>query len=405
MLVLMTGNPKKYAPFGDVLRRLRIEVRRPDFDLPERQTDDFLDALAFKARRAAEAFRSPCLIDDSGLLLEAYPNFPGTMTSSVCRLLGAEGLKRLLSGVSNRAKMVCYIGCYAHGTLWHWRGEIVGYMDTSRPTGDGPGPLTQWFIPDTSDENAVFGHRRRALAALEADHTRFRRAIAGEMEGEETEPAPACVHSECVFCKEFANPTHSLFYELSGGMASRLLKEMRHFRLMPPLGSFVEGGLLLTTKEHVLSMAYLSKEGYVELKTFVAEIVANVRRHYGCSPLIFEHAPLAEGEKGTCCVDHAHFNIFPATVDVHSLLKDFPHRTIRNFEELESMRERGGYLFLQDNQEIGRIYETGIVPSQYIRRIIAAKLGFPERWHWRDYLGLAEIQKTLVTLADWKNLE
>jgi inosine/xanthosine triphosphate pyrophosphatase family protein len=400
MLVLMTGNPKKYDPFSDLLKRLEIEMRRPEFDLPERQTTDFIDALIFKALHAAEKHRGPCLIDDSGLLLDAYPGFPGPITSQVCLLLGPEGMKRLLTGVSNKAKLVCNIGSYVHGTLWYWRGEITGSLDPSRPIGDGPGPLTQWFIPDESNADAVFGHRRRALEAFEKDREKIERAINGNIESTKTDSTPHCGNIQCVFCSEFADPMRSLFFELSGGMAIRNVKRTAHFQLFPPLGSFVEGGLLLATNDHVLSMAHLDDDAYSEMEMLVFEVMEKLRFHYGCSPLIFEHAPLGEGEKGTCCVDHAHFNIFPVTVDVHDYLQHFPHYTVQSFKEMSSMKSRGGYIFLQDNIGIRRIYETGVVPSQYIRRIITSKLGFPERWHWRDYLGLEELQQTLKTLAD-----
>ena len=61
------------------------------------------------------------------------------------------------------------------------------------------------------------------------------------------------------------------------------------------------------------------------------------------------------------------------------------------------------YLFLQTNVGTRFVYDAGIVPSQYIRRIVTAELGMPERWHWRDYLGLEELERTAATLAGWRN--
>jgi len=126
MLYLLTGNPRKYAPLADLLTQLQIELRVPEFELAELQDDDFPTVLARKARSASEALGQPCLVDDSGLLLDAYPGFPGPLTRHVCKRLGAAGLGRLLAGVTPRARLQCHLGCWVEGRLWHWEGEVTG---------------------------------------------------------------------------------------------------------------------------------------------------------------------------------------------------------------------------------------------------------------------------------------
>ena len=48
-------------------------------------------------------------------------------------------------------------------------------------------------------------------------------------------------------------------------------------------------------------------------------------------------------------------------------------------------------------------YDAGIVPSQYVRRIVTSELGMPDRWHWREYIGLEELQRTFATLSPWRH--
>ena len=62
------------------------------------------------------------------------------------------------------------------------------------------------------------------------------------------------------------------------------------------------------------------------------------------------------------------------------------------------------YLFLQTNEGRRFVYDAGIVPSQYVRRIVTAELGMPERWHWREYLGLEELKRTFAALSGWRTL-
>ena len=69
-------------------------------------------------------------------------------------------------------------------------------------------------------------------------------------------------------------------------------------------------------------------------------------------------------------------------------LASFRHVEIGPLAELASPRFRNEpYLLLQTNEGRRLVYNAGIVPSQYVRRIITAELGMPGRWHWQRVLG------------------
>jgi inosine/xanthosine triphosphate pyrophosphatase family protein/diadenosine tetraphosphate (Ap4A) HIT family hydrolase len=413
MLNLLTGNPPKYAPFADELTRMQITLRVPDFDLPELQEADFLAVLEHKSRFAAEALGEPCLVDDGGLLLDAYPGFPGPLTRNVLQSLSVDGFERLLAGATDRASMVCYLGCFVQNKLWHWRGEISGRLDPRRPMGKGPGPLASWFIPDDPGDAAELGHRRKALQALEQDILKLREAFSCENVTADAEPryienVSPQYNPSCVFCQEFDGSKSSIYHDLLGQkLPSRLIHATEHFFVFPPLGEFIEGGLLITTREHYLSMAHLPDRLYDELDRLMAETSEILQSHYGCDPLFFEHAPVSSGEKGTCCVDHAHLNVFPVQVEVHDRLKNkFPFVEIGGMRQLSLMPQRNhAYLFLQTNAGTRFVYDSCIVPSQYIRKIITEELGMPERWHWREYLGLEELERTYAALLGWRTFD
>jgi inosine/xanthosine triphosphate pyrophosphatase family protein/diadenosine tetraphosphate (Ap4A) HIT family hydrolase len=404
-MFLLTSNPRKYAPLADVLASMQISLRKPEFDLPELQDLDFEVVVAHKAKTAAAAIGTPCLIDDAGLLLDACPDFPGPMTGTVVRSLGAAGLGRLLAGVTDRARMVCHIGCWIDGRLWHWQGEVAGRLDLKRPVTEGPGPLTQWFVPDESGSSDGYEHRRRALAALGRDMDVLLTLRREENITRSVLSTPAACNRECVFCQEFDGTGRSVYHEMLGReLPSRVVHRTEHFVAFPPLGQFIEGGILLATQDHQFSMATLPDAYYEELDRLMAETCDLLAERYGCRPLMFEHAPAALGDKGTCCVDHAHLNVFPARVDVHAHLRKFPHVEIGHISNLSAawFRQRP-YLFLQTNEGRRFVYDAGIVPSQYVRRIVTRELGMPERWHWREYPGLDELRRTFAALSPWKS--
>ena len=167
MLTLVTSNPAKYAPFSKLLEQLRVTLEMPKEPLPEVQTLDFTENLSDKARAAAKIFGRPVLVDDSGIVLEAYRSFPGPLTSTVLRSLGTEGLRRLLSGTSNRARMECHLGCWMDNRLRAWSGAVEGCLDFGRQPADARMILTDLFVPDETAEAGALLHRARALEAFQ----------------------------------------------------------------------------------------------------------------------------------------------------------------------------------------------------------------------------------------------
>ena len=397
MLKLATSKPAKYLPFAADLERWRIALAAPPRPLLEIQCQSFNEALEAKAKAAADMFGCPVLVDDAGLALEAYPEFPGALTSLVVPKLGVAGLQRLLKGVSHRATMECHLGCWTGYRLRSWSGRVHGVVDFSRGPRDPRMILSDLFVPDEAEGRGELLHRSKALAALEKDIFELHL---------ECGSAPACPIAgtragyDCAFCTEFDEPDLSIFRRMAGGrISSRVVYQDEDFVVMPPIGQFIEGGLLLLTRGHIPSFAHLPPEQFVRLEQLLGVIRSVLTARWGVSPLVFEHGPALDKGKGVCCVDHAHFNIFPASVVIHPHLEGRMHIPLSSVGELPKLRSAEfGYLFVQENDGVCRAYDAQSVTSQLVRRIITHALGMPERWHWRDYPGLQELAATLQAL-------
>jgi XTP/dITP diphosphohydrolase len=417
MLTLVTSNAAKFRPFAAELDRFRIAIEPPSEPLPEIQSLSFIETLTAKARAAAAQFGRPVLVDDTGLILDAYAPFPGPLTSTVLRSLGVRGLRRLLAGTIARASMECHLGCWVNGALRNWTGTVTGRIDLSRPHRDKRMLLTDLFVPDSTPPGktaekktaarrkslpvmqTLLLHRARALAALAADVFQLHLETAPT----ETNEAATCANRaghDCPFCGEFEGDRLGIYGSMMGKrLASRVLYEDEHFIVMPPLGEFMEGGLLLLTRKHILSLAHLPPAQFEHLERLLEVIGQVLVKHWGVAPLIFEHGPAADSSKGVCCVDHAHLNIFPAAVSVHPHLAERMNSPIGPLSELAKLkRAEFGYLFIQENDGTRRIYDGRNVPTQQVRRIIATQIGLAERWHWRDYIGEDELLATFKAL-------
>jgi XTP/dITP diphosphohydrolase len=399
MLSLVTSNPAKYQPFSSTLERLRIGLEKPRQAPLERQTLSFTQALEDKARGMAALYDRPVLVDDAGLVLEAYPGFPGPLTSVVLRGIGIPGLKRLLEGLSHRAKFECHIGCWVHGQLRVFSGAVDGHIDFSRPIASDKLPLTELFVPDESALPGQLLHRAKALAALESNafELHLETAPANELD---TVNCTRDSVSQCPFCAELDGNDQTIFSEMiQGRLGSRIIYEDDNFVVMPPLGQFIEGGLLLLARRHILSFAHLPAPLFEPLERLLGAISEALSQRWGTAPLIFEHGPAPERTKGVCCVDHAHFNIFPAKVHLAPHLRQrmsFPLSSLSGLSKARSAEY--GYLFIQENDGTRALYDGKDVPTQLVRRIITSEIGFADRWHWRDYPGYDELLRTYETL-------
>jgi diadenosine tetraphosphate (Ap4A) HIT family hydrolase len=332
--------------------------------------------------------------------------------------------------------MECHLGCWLNGALRHWSGAVQGRLDFSRRPRDPRMMLSDLFVPEAgAADRGELPHRARALDALATDifdlHLEVESAsetradgtlTAKNAENAEIKPAPEAKadgasalksverseiptcrdtpHSDCPFCAEFDGDGLSVFAQMMGDrLANRVVYEDEDFVVMPPLGQFIAGGLLLLTRRHILSLACLPSALFERLEALVRAISRAVIDRWGVPPLVFEHGPAPERGKGLCCVDHAHFNIFPAQIQVHPRLADRMHIPVGPLSELMRLRRAEfGYLFVQENDGARHAYDGQNVPTQLVRRIISAQLGLPERWHWRDYPGLDELVATCKAL-------
>jgi diadenosine tetraphosphate (Ap4A) HIT family hydrolase len=143
------------------------------------------------------------------------------------------------------------------------------------------------------------------------------------------------------------------------------------------------GHALVLPLQHVVSVAELSGDASRDFFAVRNEIVSLLENKFG--PLLqFEHG-VREGDSGGCGIDHAHLHVLPCPSNVTAdvVLADFPHRLeIDDLEQIGAATGERSYLFVKDANNRARLALCDRVPSQYLRRRVAALLGM-ERWDWR----------------------
>jgi XTP/dITP diphosphohydrolase len=173
--IFVTTNEHKRR---EVQQILGVELERADLDLPEIQAIDPAEVATEKARAAREALGKPGLpviVEDSGLMVNAWDGFPGALTKWLMRSVGNEGLLRMLGGDEDRsARAVCVVAlAEADGRVRIFRGEVPGTL-AQRPCGEGGFGYDPVFVPEWSsltyaemgEGKNTDSHRARAFRAL-----------------------------------------------------------------------------------------------------------------------------------------------------------------------------------------------------------------------------------------------
>jgi len=173
--IFVTTNEHKRR---EVQQILGVALERADLDLPEIQAIDPAEVAMEKARAARETLGDtdlPVLVEDSGLMIDAWGGFPGALTKWVMQSVGNEGLLRMLAPEKNRsARAVCVVAlAEAQGKVRAFRGEVRGTV-AEGPRGEVGFGYDPVFVPGWSsltyaemgEGKNTDSHRARAFRAL-----------------------------------------------------------------------------------------------------------------------------------------------------------------------------------------------------------------------------------------------
>lgn len=199
----------------------------------------------------------------------------------------------------------------------------------------------------------------------------------------------------CDFCEEFASRVCAHWPELG----CRILYEDEDFCVFPGLGALVEGYLLVCTKAHVPSFAYLDEERIKRFQLVLSKTIDAVTEAYSV-PWLFEHGATYSRGRAGGCTDHAHIHILPANVNLDNAMRDaFQPVALSDWTELSEWKDRP-YLLVQTpagGLAVSSVGET--LPSQYLRRVAANAVGRSDEWNWAVSFGENNILRTLHRLS------
>ena len=176
-ITFITTNGSKFEEVSRVMAEFGIELEQLNESYEEDHDKGMTEIAKESAKKMAERLQKPVMVDDTGVFIDAYKNFPGPLAKFVFANLGYEGLFKLLDGEDPAGHFETAAAyCEPGGEPQVFTGQMKGHFIIKSDLGD-PGfmPYMQIFVPDgfektiaelSVEEKNSISHRAAAFRKL-----------------------------------------------------------------------------------------------------------------------------------------------------------------------------------------------------------------------------------------------
>lgn len=215
----------------------------------------------------------------------------------------------------------------------------------------------------------------------------------------------------CPYCLYFNNYYQSKQFDKS----NRIIYQSDNFIVMPTVGEFIKGYLLIIPYAHVMSMAELSPKLREEFLTVLNDVTAILKLTYPVNDILVWENGTGNGGigKAKSSIVHSHVHVAPSKLTANTIQEfhGFPLTKI-SYDDLY-LYGKHSYLLVKGNTNNEWYINDNpdlYIPRQYVRQLIAEEYGFSgDTWNWRTnpfiYLISAtccDIQNALI--SNWDSL-
>lgn len=172
----------------------------------------------------------------------------------------------------------------------------------------------------------------------------------------------------------------------------RTLYRSENFFVIPTLGQFITGYLLIIPNEHIMSNGELLPEHLDEFKLVLEDIEYIIKLTYPDAKgiLVWENGSGSGGKgKAKDSLVHSHVHVAPSALTTNEIktMSGF------DFEEIElhnlHLYKTHSYLLVKNSNNEKWIINNDpevYIPRQYVRQLIAEEYGISgEAWNWRTH--------------------
>jgi len=170
-LWFVSTNKNKYREAKDILSKFNIKLGFLFEDLKEIQSNSIEKIARNKAENAFKKCKTPILVEDSGLFIDALEGFPGPYSSFALTTIGNEGILKLV-GKNRNAKFVSIVVYYdKKNGMRLFKGIVKGAI-AIKPLGRlwGFDPI---FIPEGKNQTFAMIPQKNTISHRNKSLTNF----------------------------------------------------------------------------------------------------------------------------------------------------------------------------------------------------------------------------------------
>lgn len=197
--------------------------------------------------------------------------------------------------------------------------------------------------------------------------------------------------STCPFCSRILNPQLG---SPAPNSFDTIIHESNGLVLAPSVGMLAPGHLLLMTRAHAPSFAFLNAEELSHAFTYCGILTTKLSLLFG-SYFCFEHGADSHAPEKPYggCITHAHWHLLPLAASLNEhLLHALPWVELNSAGQLSAYRGVSYALWFSE-QRI-RIAPKVKIPGQWIRRVAVERALAARHWDWAIDSGAAELRAT-----------
>ncbi len=192
---------------------------------------------------------------------------------------------------------------------------------------------------------------------------------------------------DCPYCRyfKFSNQYYTTF-----DINNRSIYQSDNFVVMPTLGEFIKGYLLIIPIKHAMSMAELSSDIQQEFLSVLEDIMQILKLTYHINDILVWENGTGNGGIGKAknSIVHSHVHVAPSKLTAENIneisgfqLKKIPYSDLHLYGKHSYLLIKGNNdneWFINDNPSL-------YIPRQYIRQLVADEYGLYEEdiWNWR----------------------
>lgn len=199
---------------------------------------------------------------------------------------------------------------------------------------------------------------------------------------------------DCVYCRYLAGDV---------GINERSLYRSKNFFVMPGVGQFTTGYVLIMPIEHIMSNAELKPVELKEFEDVLEDMEYILKLTYGKNVLVWENGSGHSGiGKAKDSIVHSHVHLAPSnlTTDVIAEVSGYPFTEIL-LEDLALYKEHS-YLLVRTPDKTHWYINNDpklYIPRQYVRQLLAEEYNIPgDMWNWRTYPFVEKLHQTVADI-------